>query len=140
MSTRSRILIVDDEQSVLFVWRKALQKLAQRVDVEIASSGDEALHKMEQSPFDLLITDLRMPGLNGQALTRAIMDLQPGLLVIWITAYRSAEIEAEAEQLGVARCLDKPLTVDRIRQAVSQELELADHRVQAVAAGKYGLT
>lgn len=136
VSTRRRILIVDDEELVLFVWRNALQKLTNRVHVETARNGDEALHKIEQSPFDLVITDLRMPGLSGQALTRAIRNLRPDLLVIWITAFRSADIDADAVQLGVVCCLDKPLTVAQIRQVVPQVLEAVDGQIPIASVGR----
>lgn len=136
MSTRRRILIVDDDEPVLFVWRNALQKLTNRVHVETARSGDEALHKIAQTPFDLVITDLSMPGLSGQALTRTIRNLQPELPVIWITAYRSAEIDAEANELKVICCLDKPLTVAKIRQIVPQVLEVVDGQIAIAAAGR----
>lgn len=136
MSTRRRILIVDDEDQVLFVWRSALQKLTNAVDVETAQNGDEALQKIEGAPFDLLITDLRMPGLSGQALTRMLRNLRPELLVIWITAFRSAEIDAEAERLGVVCCLDKPLTVAQIRQVVPQVLELAEREIPIASVGR----
>lgn len=129
MSTRRRILIVDDEEQVLFVWRNALQRLTNRVHVETARNGDEALHRIELAPFDLVITDLRMPGLSGQALTRAIRKLRPEQHVIWITAYRSLEIDAEAKRLEVVCCLDKPLTVAQIRQVVPQMLEVVDRQI-----------
>ena len=129
MTTRRRILIVDDEEQVLFVWRLALEKLAGICTVETARNGHEALHKMEQDPFDLVITDLRMPGLSGQELTQELKALQPELPVVWITAYRSVDIDAEATQLRVTRCLDKPMTVAQIRQIVPQVLGSADRRL-----------
>ena len=122
MSTRRRILIVDDEEQVLFVWRSALKRLTNRYSVEAARSGEEALRKMEHTPFDLVITDLRMPGLSGQELTRAIREQQPNLPVVWITAFRSADIDAQARQLAVICCLDKPLSVAQIRELVPQVL------------------
>ena len=121
---------------MLFVWRSALQRLYNKVQVETARNGDEALHRIEQAPFDLVITDLRMPGLSGQALTRAIRDLRPALLVIWITAYRTAEIDAEVKRLEVVCCLDKPLTVSQIRQVVPQVLEGADRQISIASVGR----
>jgi len=136
VTNRRRILIVDDEELVLFVWRNALQKLTNRYHLETARNGDEALHRIEQAPFDLVITDLRMPGLGGQALTRSIRNLQPELLVIWITAYRSVEIDAEAKELKVICCLDKPLTVAQIRQIVPQVLEVVDGQIPIASVGR----
>ncbi len=120
MTIRRRILIVDDEEQVLFVWCNALRKQANRYQIETAQSGQEALAKLLAMPFDLVITDLRMPGLSGQELTDQIRDICPETTVIWITAYRSPDIDAEAKQMGVTRCLDKPLKVGQIRQVVQQ--------------------
>jgi len=128
VSIRRHILIVDDEEQVLFVWSNALQKPTDKYYVETARSGEEALHKIEQAPFDLVITDLRMPGLSGQELTQALRNLRPELSVIWITGHRSVDIDAEATRLKITRCLDKPLTVAQIRQIVSQVLESADRQ------------
>lgn len=147
---------MEDDEQVLFVWRSALQKLTNRVHVETARNGTEALYQIGKAPFDLVITDLRMPGLSGQELTRAIRRLRPDLPVIWITAYRSAEIDAEAKRLQVICCLDKPLTVAQIRQMVAlviccldkpltvaqiglmvaQVLEGPDRRVQIAPTGR----
>lgn len=135
VSRRRRILIVDDEEQVLFVWCSALQRLNNKIQVETARNGDEALHRIEQAPFDLVITDLRMPGLSGQELTRAIRNLRPELLVIWITAYRSVEIDAEAKRLEVICCLDKPLTVAQIRQVVPQMLEVVNRQIPVGSVG-----
>lgn len=129
MSTRRRILVVDDEEQVLFVWRSALEKLADTYDVETALDGDEALYKVEQAPFDLVITDLKMPGLSGQELTQVLRNLQPELSVIWTTAYRSVDVDMEATRLRVTRCLDKPMTIAQIRQIVPEVLESADRQL-----------
>jgi two-component system response regulator YesN len=120
-----RILVVDDEDHVLFVLSSALKKLGSDVEIVTARNGTEALKQARQLPFDLLITDLRMPVMNGVQLTEAIRGLSPETAVIWMTAYGSCMIQADAERLGVRHCLDKPVTVGQIRELAGQVLDSA---------------
>ena len=123
-----RILVVDDDERVLFVLHDTLTRLGSQYEVVTAQSGYEALHKARKMPFDLLITDLRMPGMDGVELTEAIEALSPSTVVIWITAYGSQETNAEAQGLGVYRCLDKPLEVAEIRRIAREALEAAERK------------
>jgi CheY-like chemotaxis protein len=92
-------------------------------EVVTARSGHEALDQFKERPFDLVITDLRMPGMDGVELTRAIRAFDPGAAVIWITAYDSHEVRDETVRLAVYDCLDKPLEIAEIRQAVRDALQ-----------------
>jgi len=118
-----RILIADDEARVLMILRDALQKLGKGVEIVTVSSGSEAIRKSKERAFDLLISDLRMPGIDGVELTRAIKASNPDAAVIWITAYGCHLVTAEAEDLGVYACLDKPLEIQQIRKVVREALE-----------------
>jgi CheY-like chemotaxis protein len=117
-----RVLIVDDDSSVLFVLQAALRRLLQRDEVVAVRSGKEALNKAREAPFDLLLTDLRMPGMDGVELTEAIRDMNPEMAVIWITGFGAHNAYRDQERLGVSFCLDKPLEVEEIRTAVRQAL------------------
>lgn len=123
MDHRRRILIVDDEEHVRFIVADALGRLGPAVEVVEAANGEEALARIRQAPFDLVITDLRMPGMEGQELTQAVAEVCPGATVIWMTAYGDAAVRAQAARLAVYRCLDKPLNVAEIRRIVSESLE-----------------
>jgi DNA-binding NtrC family response regulator len=118
-----RILIVDDEDRVLFVLREALVSLENRYDIVAAGSGAEALDQIEETVFDLLITDLKMPNIGGIQLTEAVRRLDSDMAVIWITAYDCYRVTPDAERLSVFRCLDKPLEIGEIRQAVLEALD-----------------
>jgi DNA-binding NtrC family response regulator len=118
-----RILIVDDEDQVIFVLRNGLKKLGDAYEVLVAHSGQEALERLREAPVDLLITDLKMPGVDGIALTEVAYAIVPGAKVIWITAYD--RWEPDARRLGVYRYLLKPLDLVEIRQAVFDALEVA---------------
>ena len=118
-----RILVVDDDERVRFVFQKALARLDSGYDVEIARNGREALEKAREAPFDLIMTDLRMPELGGVELTKAIRSLCPNTVVVWMTSYGCHSLAAEARLLAVYRCLEKPLEVGEIRQVAQEALK-----------------
>lgn len=125
MSVLKRILLVDDEESVLFVLYNGLLRLDDGYEVEIeeANNGREALDKVKGNHFDLIITDLRLPGIDGVELTEAVRGLDLDTVIIWITAYDCHKARRDAERLEVYRCLDKPLEIDEIREIVREALE-----------------
>lgn len=120
MSAPKRILAVDDDEKVLFVVNGSLMKLGADYEVVTARDGQEALEKFRAAPFDLIITDLRMPGMDGVALTEAIRGVAPETRVIWMTAY--GRHDADAQRLAVQRCLQKPLDIAEIREAALEAL------------------
>jgi len=128
MGEKKHILIVDDEESVMFVLNGALARVNDEYElvVERASDGKEALAKALDGQFDLLITDIRLPGIDGVELTERVRRESPATHVIWITAYGSRKLREDAERLEVYMCLDKPLEIGQIRQAVREALEQRD--------------
>jgi DNA-binding NtrC family response regulator len=116
-----RILIVDDEEQVVFVLRNSLKKLGEMYEIVTATNGQDAIDKFENAPFDLLITDLKMPGMNGVVLTEKIRAMDPKTQVIWVTGHD--EWQADAQRLGVYRYILKPLDVEDIRQVAREGLE-----------------
>jgi CheY-like chemotaxis protein len=123
MVERKNILVVDDDEQILIVWRGALARYAEQWHVETVQSGQEALEKIKATRFDLVVTDLKMPGMSGCDLTVAIRQLIGDVPVIWITGYPQFEALAKADELGVSRFLSKPLSVAQIRQLVAWALE-----------------
>jgi DNA-binding NtrC family response regulator len=123
MGNHKRILLVDDEEQVIFVLRNGLKKLSDEYEILTARNGQEALEKLRLAPVDLLITDLKMPGVDGIALTEAAYAIVPNTKVIWMTAYD--HWETDARRLGVYRYLLKPLDMDEIRQAAGEALEVS---------------
>lgn len=130
MGDYKRILAVDDEERVLFVIQHAMLRLGSGFVVDTASGGREALAKLRQEHYDLIMTDIHMPGIDGIELTRAIRASNDQTAVIWLTAYDSAELRGQARELGVERCLAKPVAIRTIREAVRAAL----NRVDAQAA------
>ena len=120
-----RILVVDDDESVRFVMRRVLRNLDGGCEVVTASSGGEALDRVGEGTFDLVITDLRMPGIDGIRLTEALRARDARPTIVWMTAYGCDDVRAAAGRLGVDLCLDKPLEVEEIRALVMSALERA---------------
>jgi DNA-binding NtrC family response regulator len=122
---KKRILIVDDEARVLLILHDTLKRLGASFEVVTAQSSSEALKRARREAFDLVITDLRMPGMDGVELTRALMAMHPDIRVVWITAYGCHKASHESAQLGVFRCLDKPREIKQIRQVAQDALNRA---------------
>ena len=127
MSALKRVLVVDDEPKILFVVRHALARLGEMCQVKTAVNGQQALAMAQDAPFDLVVTDLRMPEMDGLALTEALCDLDHAPAVIWMTAYHCSAQEADMERLNVCCCLDKPIEINEIRRIVSEVLWDGDH-------------
>jgi two-component system, NtrC family, response regulator HydG len=106
------VLLVDDEPDVLDMLELSISSMGYRVTS--AGSGEEALAKAKQGLFDLAVVDLRMPGLDGLATTRALKDLDPSLAVVIATAYVSAETRASCLQSGATDLISKPFTLDAL--------------------------
>ncbi len=121
MDTRKKVLVVDDEEQVLFVVGDGLKKLGDAYEIVTVQDPLDAADLLRQMPFALMITDLKMPGMDGIALTEVGRALQPMMKIMWMTAYQWRD--ADAERLGVVRCMNKPLEVNEIRTAALQVLE-----------------
>jgi two-component system response regulator AtoC len=124
MTVRKRILIVDDDPAVRFVFRDTLRNLGNAYEIVTTPSGAKALDEIKEQPFDLVITDLSMGNLGAVQLTEAIRQTSPDTAVVWITAYGYHGRFADAERLGIYRCLDKPLEVDEILQIAREALRI----------------
>lgn len=117
------ILIVDDDPRVMFVLRTSLERVISGVRTITAGGGREALEKIKHERFDLVITDIKMPGISGVQLTEAIRAINTRTKIIWITAYGCQNIQDNIDGLDVFRCLDKPLRIGEIRQAALEALQ-----------------
>ena len=121
MTTRN-VLIVDDEPKVAFFLSKALERSNRDYCVSVAHSGEEALEVLNQSSVDLLVTDLRMPGISGLELIRWVRASSPQTRTILITAYGNDEVEAETRRLEAYRYITKPFDIGDFTQAVQDAL------------------
>ncbi len=94
----NRILLVDDEQSMRDFLSIMLKK--DGYDVVAAQNGDNALKAVQSEIFDLVITDVKMPGVDGIGVLKSVKEVSPETVVIMITAYATAETAVEAMKLG----------------------------------------
>ncbi|HEU5259277.1 MAG TPA: response regulator [Vicinamibacterales bacterium] len=119
-STRQRVLVVDDEASIRDLLSKTLA-LAE-YDVDTAPDGTAALDRLRSVNYDLLIADLKMPGMDGLTLIRQAKRMKADLPVIIITGFSTESSAIEAVNLGVAGYLTKPFRVPQVLAAASKAL------------------
>jgi CheY-like chemotaxis protein/predicted regulator of Ras-like GTPase activity (Roadblock/LC7/MglB family) len=118
-----KILIVDDDENVRRLMHDGLQRIGQHWDISTADNGEDALELVQRTTFDLLITDLRMPGIHGLELINQVREISPKTEVVLITAYGSEDVEEEASRLSVHSYLTKPVPIPTIRRIVREALE-----------------
>lgn len=123
-----RILLVDDEEQVIFVVSESLEKLGAEAEIITASNGEEALEKIKETFFDLVITDLKMPKMDGTQLTEAIRSISPETQVIWMTAFGNQAIQTQAKEMDVRHFLAKPLDIADIRKIAQEALQSTSER------------
>jgi len=116
------ILVIDDESVI----RDGLQRILQgdRFEVETCKSGHIALERLQEKDFGLIITDLKMPGMNGIEVLKAVKALQPDIPVIMITGYATVDTAVEAMKNGAIDYIAKPFTPDQIHEKIERALEL----------------
>ena len=123
-----RVLVVDDEAIVAESCRRVLAEQGYSVDTVL--SGREGLNRAFSQNFDLVMTDLRMPDLDGMDLVRALRAKQPQTAVVIITAFGTVPSAVEATRLGVADYIEKPFTPDQLAEAVARALAPEEHETK----------
>lgn len=117
---RSRVLVADDESSIRELLAKTLALAEYEVDT--APDGRAALERLRLGHYDLLIADLKMPGMDGLTLIREAKRLQADIPVIIITGFSTESSAIEAVNLGVAGYLTKPFRVPQVLAAAARAL------------------
>jgi len=116
-----RILIVDDEAVARTTLAEVLR--LEGYDVQVAASGEEALRLVERQPFDLMVVDLKMPGMDGIQLTEAVQNRAPDTVIILLTAFATLETAIEAIRRGAHDYLLKPCPIPQILESVRKGLD-----------------
>ncbi len=125
-----RLLIVDDEEMMRTFLREVLSE--EGYDIELACSGEEAVQVLEQEHFDIVLTDIVMPGLDGLGVVSAAKKLPTNVDVIVMTGYASMETAVESMKLGAADYITKPFNIDQIRIIVANVVK--ERRLRREAA------
>ena len=120
---KRKALVIDDEQVVLDSVRKILT--AENYEVDVTLRGREGLDWAIERPYDIVLTDIRMPDMGGMRVLRDIKRAKPPLPVVMITGYASVRSAVQAMKLGAADYLEKPFTPDQLLKAVAAALEIA---------------
>ena len=118
----NRILVVDDEKEIRDFLYKALSRLG-GFHVELAETAEEALQKIEKEPFDLVLTDLKMPKMDGLQLMTEIAKSKPEILTIMMTGHGTIDSALEAMKRGASDYLMKPLNLDELIIRIQKVLE-----------------
>ncbi|MGD8703619.1 MAG: sigma-54 dependent transcriptional regulator [Desulfosarcina sp.] len=123
-----RILVVDDEPNICHSCIKILSKSGYQT--EFALDGYEALNKLEQMPFDVVVTDLKMSALGGMQVLAQVKEAYPDTLVIVITGYSTVSSAVEVMKMGAFDYLPKPFTPHELRAVVGQALAARTSRLE----------
>jgi DNA-binding NtrC family response regulator len=118
---KKSVLIVDDEKNIRLTLSQALEALELQIDTAI--NGEEALAKLEGRHFELILLDLKMPGMDGMEVLRRIRRMHPDIKVVIITAHGTIESATEAMKLGAVDFIQKPFAPREIRELVTKVLD-----------------
>lgn len=128
------VIVADDEEIVLSLVRDMLED--EGYLVEVAPNGPDALKLVEKGPVDLIITDIRMPHMNGIELAAKAREIRPNVVVIFITGYADVNSAKDAIKQGAFEYILKPFELKEIRQAVDKAVQ----KIRQIAADKDGGT
>ena len=123
---RPRLLVVDDDRAILTLIGTIA--LAEGFDVATTINGDDAMKQLRHRPADLVLLDLRMPGVTGLDVLRAIREISPRCKVVLMTGYATIDSAVEAVKLGAIDYLTKPFDLQRLRRLLSSVREEAEQR------------
>jgi two-component system sensor histidine kinase/response regulator len=119
---KERILVVDDEKAIRDFLYQALTRLGGFV-VELAENGEEALKKIKKEDFDLVLTDMKMPTMDGLQLISEIAKFKPETLMVLLTGHGTVESALEAMKRGASDYLSKPINLDEMLMRLRKVLE-----------------
>ncbi|MFA6472892.1 MAG: response regulator [Candidatus Latescibacterota bacterium] len=121
MHTKYSILVVDDEKNIRLTLVQALEALDLEIDTAI--NGEEALSKLKERFFKIILLDLKLPGMDGMEVLRRVRKMYPECRVVIISAHGTIESAVEALKLGAVDFIEKPFVPKEIRELVSKVIE-----------------
>jgi len=125
MTDRKRIIFVDDEPNILHGLRRMLHPYREQWDVHFVTSGQEALRLLQQEPFDIVISDMRMPAMSGIKLLEQVREMHPGIIRIALSGQSDAKTSLNASVIA-HQFLAKPCPPDILTTILTQACSLSD--------------
>jgi DNA-binding NtrC family response regulator len=123
--SRPRILVIDDEEIVRVSCKKCLTP--EGYDVDVAANGIEGLAMTENNRYDVILTDLKMPDMDGMEFLTKVKERHPDTKVIMITGYSTVEHAVRAMRMGAYNYIEKPFTPDALVEAVREAMSGETH-------------
>jgi len=117
-----KVMFVDDEEGVRLSWNRYLSEHG--FDVTTVEDGAKAISKLRAEPVDVVVSDLRMPGIDGVQLLEWLHDSQPETRFILLTGYGNQEVERKVRELGAYEYLNKPISPDTLAAVVTAATHL----------------
>ncbi len=116
-----RILLIDDDETI----RDSLKMLflGEGIRIDTAETAEEGIHALEKRSYDIIVTDYKLPGMDGLTFLKRIRDLCPGAFKILMTAYGSSELLAASAEIGVDEYLEKPFNARIFRHSLKRFVE-----------------
>lgn len=118
--SRPKILVLDDEEIVRVSCQKCLTP--EGYDVDVAANGVEGLAMTENNRYDVILTDLKMPDMDGMEFLARVKERHPDTKVIMITGYSTVEHAVKAMRMGAYNYIEKPFTPDALIDAVKEAI------------------
>jgi CheY-like chemotaxis protein/putative methionine-R-sulfoxide reductase with GAF domain len=122
------LLIVDDEETLLLIMVGRFEEYSDRLKIFTARNGKEAVSILESKEIDLVVTDLKMPKMDGIELLAYMSHKHPEIPAIAVSAYCTPQIQKKLKEMGALRVMDKPVDFDRLAQEVLKGLEGGEKR------------
>jgi DNA-binding NtrC family response regulator len=136
MTKKINVLLVDDEEE--FVNALAERMEMRDVGSEVALDGQQALDMVKESSPDVMVLDLRMPGMDGLEVLEKVKEAYPGVEVIILTGHGSDKDEAIAQRLGAFDYMNKPVDLNRLMEGVKRAFRKAQQTMAAAAFAEEG--
>lgn len=133
MSKTLNILLLDDEPIVGKRLKPALAKLG--CEVEVFQDPIEAMARIDQKTFDIVVTDIRMDGMDGIQVLERVLAKHPGTKVIMITGYAMMALAREAMEKGAFDFISKPFKPDDLRQVIANAAQALGHHLDITVFG-----
>jgi two-component system response regulator FlrC len=131
---KKTLLIVDDDQAMRLALTESLESCG--YDIVAVENGSDALRQFSRRSFDLVLTDMKMPGMTGIEVLRGVKKICPALPVILVTAYGTVNTAVEAMKEGAAEFIMKPFTLDEIEAVVRNVLSGCEAGAEPLPAGE----